>query len=165
MSLNELMIAILARNQKKDVYKSDSRIKASVIRVIHELMATGLVAPDDDGKIMNIEVAKFQTLSNYALLNMLESILLSTACKERVLITSDTIRNIESIDYLGKCWYSPKEIAIELEKQTLKRHNKDKVRRMLDSFVRQGDCLRLTDTSYNRKYRIIYSETKSQKVD
>jgi hypothetical protein len=154
MDLNIQIIEILSANQKPQIYKSDSRIKNAVIRSILELVTFDLLKTDSKGLVLGKNISTLNTLSNYDTLNLLESAIISFT-----FITLDeyVVNLIKNIDYLGQCWYTPQEMAKQLELKTLHKHNKEKVRRLLDGLVKEGICIKMTDKKFNKNYRLIYT--------
>jgi len=151
--LQDTIISILSKNYNKESYKKDKRIRASAIRTIHTLTAYGLLHSDKRGRVLGID--DIEALSNYALLEIVEHAIISL--RDR-LIDNSILATLESIDYLGKCWYSGKEIADALERLTLQKHNKNRMRRMLDNLVKHGICIMTMDNRYNKRYRIAFTK-------
>jgi hypothetical protein len=153
MILDQTILSILSQNYKPESYKDDKRIKAAIIRTIHELVRLGILPIDEKGKVMNKDIAALDSEPNYSLLQMLESSITALTFEA---LDEHLVKTIESIDYLGKCWYSPADIAKLLEAATQQRHNREKVRKLLDNLCKEGHCIKMTDKKYNKVYRINY---------
>lgn len=127
------LIRILSKNSKNDIYKSDKRIRNAVIRVLNELVCRGKMGKCD-----------LESLSNFELLKQLENGIISG-------IDRDMVKMIEGIDYVGKCWYTPKELSVLLFEDTGVRHNFRKIKKILDGMEREGKLLKMG------KYRMMYN--------
>jgi hypothetical protein len=161
MDLKDIIIQLLSKNYNPELYKSDKRIKTAAIRIINEFITYNLIHLDDKGKIFNKEYSKLEQFPNFELLIMIENSIIS-AHEDK--FANSLIITIQSLDYLGKCWYTPLEVAKALELITQKRHNKNKIKNLLEDLCKEGICIKLTNLRFDRLYRILYVPACKEKA-
>lgn len=154
MLIRPIILSALSKNYKPEVYKKDPRIKAAAIRAIYELISYSLLKADEKGKVLGKELAKLDSLPNYELLDLIECAIVH---QDSNVLDHKLMHVIVDIDYLGKCWYSAKEMTFILEAITQQKHSVSKVRKMLDNIFRESKCIRMMDKYFIRQYRVNYT--------
>jgi hypothetical protein len=154
MLLDEQIKKILLKNHHLRKYKEDPSIKSHCIRIIHLCVTYGLLTLDENGNIAEFKACKLEDLTNFELLQLIENTIRS---KDGMLIDDSLAKLIQSIDYIGQCWYYPKELSKLIFEATEKKHNYRKIKVILNQLAAEGTCLKITNKKRQSMYRIRFT--------
>ncbi|MCB9362774.1 hypothetical protein H6504_05025 [Candidatus Woesearchaeota archaeon] len=154
MQIEDRLWQIMYKNHHLKKYKDDTNVHKNCIRVIRSLVHYGLCVIDEQGRILGKELSRLSNLSNFDLLHMIESII---AANFNTMLDEHMVKEIRSIDYIGQCWYFPKELSVMLLELYGERHNFRKIKKMLENWVSEGKCIKLTDKKRRTAYRILFT--------
>jgi hypothetical protein len=154
MSLTDEIKEILIKNHNLRKYKEDPAITSNGIRIIHLFVTYGFLHLDENGNIAEFKVCKLEDLTNFELLTLIENTIRS---KDRILIDDSFAKLIQSIDYIGQCWYYPKELSILIFEATEKRYNYRKIKATLNELTNDNTCLKITNKKRQSMYRIRFT--------
>lgn len=150
----DLIKDILIKNNNLRKLKDDPTVKSTCIRVINLFIDYGLYCLDERGNVFGFKSRKIDTLTNFELLHVIESII---ASNDKTLMDHYLVQIIMSIDYIGQCWFYPKELSVIIFNTTAKRHNYKKIKILLNQLVDENVCLKLTNKKRQSMYRILYT--------
>ncbi len=154
MSLVEQVKKILIKNHNPRKYKDDPTVKSSCIRIINMFVSYGFLNLNEKGDIIEFKVSKLETLTNFELLNLIEAVIRSN---DKMLIEDSFAKLIQSIDYIGQCWYYPKELSVLIFEATAKRYNYRKIKAILNQLTDDNTCLKVTNKKRQSMYRIRFT--------
>lgn len=154
MSLVEQIKRILIKNHNLRKYKEDPTVKSNCIRIINLFVTYGFLHLDEQGNIIEVKVGKLDTLTNFELLSLIETVVRSN---DKMLIDDSLSKLIQSIDYIGQCWYYPKELSVLIFEATEKRHNYKKIKAILNQLTDDNVCLKVTNKRRQSMYRIRFT--------
>ena len=158
MLLVEKIKKILIKNHNLRKSKDDQTVKSTCIRIINLFVTYGFHNLDEKGNIIGLKNRKLETLTNFELLDLIETIIRSN---DKMLIDDFLVKLIQSIDHIGQCWYYPKEISILIFEITAKRHNYKKIKAILNQLVNENICLKITNKKRQSMYRILFTHSSS----
>lgn len=153
MELADQVKEILLKNHDLRKFKNDQSIKSNCTRIIHLFVAYELYKLDAEGNIMGKIPRSLDSLTNFELLHLIESII---STNYKMLMDPFLTKSIQSIDS-AKCWYYPKELSILIFEATEKRHNYRKIKAILNKLVDQNVCLKVTNKKRQSMYRIMFT--------
>ncbi len=171
MSLVEQIKEILIKNHNIRKYKDDPSIKSNCIRIINMFVAYGFLNSNEKYSIVEFKICKLETLTNFELLTLIDSVIRS---KDKVLIDDSFSKLIQSIDYtkksktscvlgisnsydIGQCWYYPKELSVLIFEATGKRNNYRKIKAILNQLTNDNTCLKITNKKRQSMYRVRFT--------
>lgn len=157
MSLVEQVKEILLKNHNLRRSKDDASVKSNCIRIIDLFITYGFVNLDANGSIIEFKAGKLETLTNFEMLNLIETVIRSS---DKTLLDDSFSKIIQSIDSVGKCWYYPKELSVLIFESTGKRNNYKKIKFILNQLTDGNVCMKVTNKKRQSMYRIrfTYSE-------
>ena len=154
MSLVEQVKQILLKNHNLRKYKDDSNVKSNCVRIINLFITYGFLNLDDTGNIVQLKFRKLETLTNFELLNLIETVIRSN---DKMLLDDSFAKLIQSIDYIGQCWYYPKELSVLIFQLTGKRYNYKKIKVILNQLTDEDTCLKVMNKKRQSMYRIRFT--------
>ena len=154
MLLDQQVKEILMKNNDLRKFKNDPTVKSSSVRVMNLFVAYGLYSLNENGNIIGSVHRTLELLTNFELLHLIESIIFSN---DKLLMDFFIVKSIQSIDYIGKCWYYPKELSSLIFELTGKRHNYKKIKIVLNRLVDKSICLKITNKKCQSMYRILFT--------
>jgi len=154
MSLAEQVKEILLKNHNLRKYKDDKALRSNCIRIIDLFVAYDFLHLDEHGNIVESKIGKVEKLSNFEMLELIGTVIRS---KDKTLLDDSFSKLIQSIDYMGQCWYYPKELSIIIFKETGKRHNYRKIKVILNQLTNENTCLKVTNKKRQSMYRIRFT--------
>jgi hypothetical protein len=154
MLLEEQIEAILVKNHHLRKYKDDPAIKSSCIRIINLFVTYGHLTLDENDNIAEFKACTLEELTNFELLTLIENTIRS---KDRVLLDDSLSKLIQSIDYIGQCWYYPKELSKLIFEATEVKYNYRKIKAILNQLTIDNTCLKVTNKRRQSMYRIRFT--------
>jgi len=154
MLLVEQIKEILIKNHHLRKSKDDQTVKSTCIRVINLFVTYGFLNLDEKGNIVGLKFRKLEALTNFELLNLIETVICSN---DKMLIDDSFAKLIQSIDYIGQCWYYPKELSVLIFEVTARRYNYKKIKAILNQLTDENICLKITNKKHQSMYRILFT--------
>jgi len=154
MSLVEQVKEILLKNHNLRRYKDDAAVTSNCVRIINLFVEYGFIHLDENGGIVEFKACKLDSLTNFELLDVIESVIRSS---DKTLFDNSFAKLIQSIDYTGQCWYYPKELSGLIFERTSKRINYKRIRTILNQLTEDNTCMRITNKKRQSMYRIRFT--------